>query len=175
MSTFHCCSTSPCRSSDHSRCGSLSGHRDPRHGVIRLLEALSHGGTQVGASTAKQIHRAVRTTFDLSDDAYRLNQFRSKHEAFPPSWARIPGRVFRGRAAPLPFFGCAGPHNQECSTRVVPGKVEIFLCSVALLAFARPVSARRLSNVTQCFSMFTTASSRRERMTRLTCTTVRPR
>ena len=44
--------------------------------VIRLFEVLLHGGTQVGGWTAKQIHRAVLTTFDLSDQAYGLNQLR---------------------------------------------------------------------------------------------------
>jgi len=47
---------------------------DPR--VIRLLEVLLHGGTHIGGWTAKQIHHAVRTTFGLSEDAYRLNQLR---------------------------------------------------------------------------------------------------
>jgi hypothetical protein len=47
---------------------------DPR--VIRLLEVLLHGGSHVGGWTAKQIHHAVFTTFDLSDSAYRLNQLR---------------------------------------------------------------------------------------------------
>ena len=47
---------------------------DPR--VILLLEVLLHGGSQVGGWTAKQIHHAVLTTFDLSDSAYRLNQLR---------------------------------------------------------------------------------------------------
>jgi len=32
--------------------------------------------TQVGGWTAKQIHHAVLTTFDLSEDAYRPNQLR---------------------------------------------------------------------------------------------------
>jgi hypothetical protein len=45
---------------------------DPR--VIRLLEVLLHGGSHVGGWTAKQIHRAVLTTFHLSDRAYGLNQ-----------------------------------------------------------------------------------------------------
>jgi hypothetical protein len=44
--------------------------------VIRLFEVLLHGGTHVGGWTAKQIHQAVLTTFDLSDKAYGLNQLR---------------------------------------------------------------------------------------------------
>src|SRR5262249_40619560 len=44
--------------------------------VIRLLEVLLHGGTQVGGWTAREIHQAVLTTFDLSDAAYGLNQLR---------------------------------------------------------------------------------------------------
>src|SRR6201989_3548720 len=47
---------------------------DPR--VIRLLEVLLHGGSQVGGWTAKQIHHAVLTTFHLSERAYGLNQLR---------------------------------------------------------------------------------------------------
>jgi len=44
--------------------------------VIRLMEVLLHGGTHVGGWTAKEIHRAVLTTFDLSEKRYRLNQIR---------------------------------------------------------------------------------------------------
>jgi hypothetical protein len=44
--------------------------------VIRLFEVLLHGGTHVGGCTAKQIHQAVLTTFDLSERAYGLNQLR---------------------------------------------------------------------------------------------------
>ena len=47
---------------------------DPR--VIRLLEVLLHGGSQIAGWTAKQIHHAVFTTFHLSDSTYRLNQLR---------------------------------------------------------------------------------------------------
>jgi hypothetical protein len=47
---------------------------DPR--VIRLLEVLLHGGSQVSGWTAKHIHHAVCTTFHLSDSTYRLNQLR---------------------------------------------------------------------------------------------------
>jgi hypothetical protein len=47
---------------------------DPR--VIRLLEVLLHGGSQLGGWNAKQIHRAVITTFQVGEDAYRLNQLR---------------------------------------------------------------------------------------------------
>ena len=47
---------------------------DPR--IIRLLEVLLHGGTQVGGWTAKEIHQAVLTAFHLSDKAYGLNQLR---------------------------------------------------------------------------------------------------
>src|SRR5215510_306187 len=44
--------------------------------VIRLMEVLLHGGTQVGAWTAKEIHEAVLTTFGLSEKRYGLNQLR---------------------------------------------------------------------------------------------------
>ena len=44
--------------------------------IIRLLEVLLHGGTTVGGWTAKQIHEAVLTTFQLSAKAYGLNQLR---------------------------------------------------------------------------------------------------
>ena len=44
--------------------------------VVRLFEVLLHGGPQVGGWTARQIHHAVLTTFDLSEKAYGLNQLR---------------------------------------------------------------------------------------------------
>ena len=44
--------------------------------IIRLLEVLLHGGSTVGGWTAKQIHSAVLTTFQLSAKAYGLNQLR---------------------------------------------------------------------------------------------------
>jgi hypothetical protein len=47
---------------------------EPR--IIRLLEVLLHGGTSVGGWTAKQIHQAVLTTFQLSAKTYGLNQLR---------------------------------------------------------------------------------------------------
>src|ERR1700726_3029061 len=43
---------------------------------IRLLEVLLHGGNTVGGWTAKQIHQAVLTTFQLSPKTYELNQLR---------------------------------------------------------------------------------------------------
>lgn len=47
---------------------------EPR--IIRLMEVLLHGGTSVGGWTAKQIHHAVLTTFELSAKTYGLNQLR---------------------------------------------------------------------------------------------------
>ena len=44
--------------------------------IIRLLEVLLHGGNTVGGWTAKQIHKAVLTTFQISASAYGLNQLR---------------------------------------------------------------------------------------------------
>jgi hypothetical protein len=44
--------------------------------TIRLLEVLLHGGNTVGGWTAKQIHQAVLTTFELSAKTYGLNQLR---------------------------------------------------------------------------------------------------
>jgi len=44
--------------------------------IIRLLEVLLHGGNSVGGWTAKQIHQAVLTTFQLSPNTYGLNQLR---------------------------------------------------------------------------------------------------
>jgi len=44
--------------------------------IIRLLEVLLHGGNTVGGWTAKQIHNAVLTSFQLSATAYGLNQLR---------------------------------------------------------------------------------------------------
>ena len=47
---------------------------EPR--IIRLMEVLLHGGTTVGGWTAKQIHQAVLTNFQLSAKTYGLNQLR---------------------------------------------------------------------------------------------------
>jgi hypothetical protein len=47
---------------------------EPR--IIRLMEVLLHGGTTVGGWTAKQIHQAILTTFELSAKTYGLNQLR---------------------------------------------------------------------------------------------------
>jgi hypothetical protein len=44
--------------------------------IIRLLEVLLHNGSTVGGWTAKQIHEAVLTTFQLSAKTYGLNQLR---------------------------------------------------------------------------------------------------
>ena len=44
--------------------------------TIRLLEVLLHGGNTVGGWTAKQIHQAVLTSFQLSPKTYGLNQLR---------------------------------------------------------------------------------------------------
>jgi hypothetical protein len=44
--------------------------------MIRLLEVLLQGGNAVGGWTAKQIHQAVITTFQLSPKTYGLNQLR---------------------------------------------------------------------------------------------------
>jgi hypothetical protein len=44
--------------------------------IIRLLEVLLHGGNTVGGWTAKQIHEAVLTTFQLNAKTYGLNQLR---------------------------------------------------------------------------------------------------
>jgi hypothetical protein len=44
--------------------------------IVRLLEVLLHNGSTVGGWTAKQIHEAVLTTFQLSQKSYGLNQLR---------------------------------------------------------------------------------------------------
>jgi len=44
--------------------------------MIRLMEILLHGGTTVGGWTAKQIHDALLTAFQLSAARYGLNQLR---------------------------------------------------------------------------------------------------
>jgi hypothetical protein len=44
--------------------------------IIRLLEVLLHGSTQVGGWTAREIHQAILTTFHLSEAAYGFNQLR---------------------------------------------------------------------------------------------------
>jgi hypothetical protein len=44
--------------------------------MIRLMEVLLHGGTQVSGWTAIQIHQAVLTSFHLSAHQYGFNQLR---------------------------------------------------------------------------------------------------
>jgi hypothetical protein len=44
--------------------------------IIRLLEVLLHGGSNVSGWTSKQIHQAVLTTFSLAEKSYSLNQLR---------------------------------------------------------------------------------------------------
>ena len=44
--------------------------------MIRLMEVLLHGGTTVGGWTAKQIHDAILTSFQLTAARYGLNQLR---------------------------------------------------------------------------------------------------
>ena len=44
--------------------------------MIRLMEVLLHGGTTVGGWTAKQIHDAILTSFQLPAARYGLNQLR---------------------------------------------------------------------------------------------------
>ena len=44
--------------------------------IIRLMEVLLHSSSTVGGWTARQIHRAVLDTFQLSPERYGLNQLR---------------------------------------------------------------------------------------------------
>src|SRR6266853_4165251 len=44
--------------------------------IIRLLEVLLHGGSNVSGWTAQQIHQTILTTFALAEKSYRLNQLR---------------------------------------------------------------------------------------------------
>ena len=44
--------------------------------IIRLLEVLLHGGSNVSGWTAQQIHQAVLTAFSLKPKSYSLNQLR---------------------------------------------------------------------------------------------------
>ena len=44
--------------------------------IIRLLEVLLHDGSQLGGWSARQIHQAILTTFQLPPASYGLNQLR---------------------------------------------------------------------------------------------------
>jgi hypothetical protein len=44
--------------------------------ILRLLEVLLHGANTVGGGTARQIHQAVLTTFQLAPATYGFNQLR---------------------------------------------------------------------------------------------------
>jgi hypothetical protein len=51
---------------DYRRFGALFGIKIHETRLIRLMEVLLHGGTQVGGWTAKEIREAALTTFGLS-------------------------------------------------------------------------------------------------------------
>ena len=44
--------------------------------IIRLLEVLLHGGSNLSGWTAKQIHQTILTTFAIAEKSYSLNQLR---------------------------------------------------------------------------------------------------
>jgi hypothetical protein len=44
--------------------------------IIRLLEVLLHGGSNVSGWTAKQIHQTILATFAIAEKSYSLNQLR---------------------------------------------------------------------------------------------------
>jgi len=44
--------------------------------MIHLMEVLLHGGTTVAGRRARNIHRAILTTFRIDEDRYGLNQLR---------------------------------------------------------------------------------------------------
>ena len=44
--------------------------------MMRLMEVLLHGGSQLGGWRTAQIHEAIRSAFGLSADAYSLTQLR---------------------------------------------------------------------------------------------------
>jgi hypothetical protein len=44
--------------------------------MMRLMEVLLHGGSQLGGWRTAQIHEVIRNAFDLSADAYTLTQLR---------------------------------------------------------------------------------------------------
>lgn len=48
--------------------------QDPR--LIRILEVMLHAGTRIRGWTAQQIHKAIITSFHLSDQDYSINQLR---------------------------------------------------------------------------------------------------
>src|SRR6516225_9321182 len=74
MSTSHCSSASPARSP--SVPFAIPGLKIHETRAVRLFEVLLHGGPQIGGWTARQIHHAVLTTFDLAEKTYGLNQLR---------------------------------------------------------------------------------------------------
>jgi hypothetical protein len=44
--------------------------------MMRLMEVLLHGGSQIAGWRTAQIHEAIRAAFELPPDAYTLNQLR---------------------------------------------------------------------------------------------------
>ena len=91
--TSRCCSGWLCRSPSARSAIPASKSTTPR--IIRLLEVLLHGGTTVGGWTAKQIHQAVLTTFQLSP-----NNLRSESTPLRSAQAQR-SRTARTRRLPL--------------------------------------------------------------------------
>lgn len=60
-------------SSGHTKIPGIKIH-DTR--MMRLMEVLLHGGSQLGGWRTAQIHEAIRAAFDLSADVYTLTQLR---------------------------------------------------------------------------------------------------
>jgi hypothetical protein len=75
---------------------------DPR--LVRLLEVLLHGGTHLGGWTAKQIHNAVLTTFDLSDPLrYDLRKLKGDPAAARRITLRLPSHPEGHPKSPCSF------------------------------------------------------------------------
>jgi len=56
--------------------GKIPGIKIQDTRMMRLMEVLLHGGSQLAGWRTAQIHQAIRAAFDLSADAYTLTQLR---------------------------------------------------------------------------------------------------
>ncbi len=56
--------------------GKIPGIKIQDTRMMRLMEVLLHGGSQIAGWRTAQIHEAIRSAFDLSADAYTFTQLR---------------------------------------------------------------------------------------------------
>jgi hypothetical protein len=106
--------------------------------IIRLLEVLLHDGNTVGGWTAKQIHEAVVTTFQLSPTTYGLNQLR-----YDLRKLKGHGLLQRnGRRYVLPPYGQKALMSRSCSCSFTSASAARSLTAASITNLIRPTGPR---------------------------------